>query len=220
MKCTFAFWYKATTSSMLAWNEAIIRLSSTNPVSFTVTFPLLIPPLCLTTPHIVHTSLAAPPRQPAKKNTPSGHLPGTWSRDLASSAPPSTSARRLGLPLSHFTTRHMSCHACPAPSGAFTWMPTTAARRVLLFALAGGGRLPPEALSANGRRPLFSRQPVMSLVHLQCAVCVLRGGACAHVGCGCITAVGGASQLCPLLVRRDRRCVHFPENRFNFFIFF
>lgn len=30
-------------------------------VSFTVTFPLLIPPLCLTTLHIVHTRPAAPP---------------------------------------------------------------------------------------------------------------------------------------------------------------
>lgn len=187
-------------------------MSSFNPVSFTVTFPLLILLLFLTTMHIVHTSPAAAPRplrKPGKHDV--GHLPGTWSRDRrgTSLAPPPNAAqheRQRFACCSHIspqdTCHVMLPHTHPPPrlSGAFTWTPTTAARRVLLFALAGGRRLPPAAPSANSVQPLFSRQPVMSPVHLQRAVC-----ACAHVACDCITTVGGASLLCPLLVRQDQR---------------
>lgn len=66
----------------------------------------------------------------------------------------------------------------PACLPAFTWTPTPAARRLLLFALAGGRRLPPAAPPTNSEQTLFSRQPVMSPVRLQCAVCVMgKGGA-------------------------------------------
>lgn len=152
-----------------------------HPVSFTVTFPLLIPPPCLTTLHIVHTSPAVPPqlpRKPGKHDV--GHLPSTWSRDCQGSslAPPPTqpSTSASVLLLSHFTTRHMSCHAYTPPP------PPSLLSRVRPPLLLAGcycshWQVPDASrlwlLSTNSGQPLFSRQPVMSPVHLQRAVCVM-----------------------------------------------
>lgn len=123
-----------------------------------------------------------PPQKPGQHNV--GHLPGTWRRDRQGSslAPPPNGAQHEHQGLTALTFHHKThVVSCFHTSRLFTWTPANAARRVLLFALAGGRRLPPEAPSTNSRQPLFSRQPIMSPVHLQVAVCVLAGKLHVHM---------------------------------------
>lgn len=189
-------------------------------VSFAVTFPLLIPPLCLTTRHIVHTSPAALPRPPRKtrktrRRPPAGHMVPRPPRLLAGSAPDAAQhvRRRFAALAYHHKTHVMSrfhtAATSPAasrghppllPAGCYCprWQVADTSRLRLSWPIAGSHC---SAGSQSCRRCTCSVRYVCWGGKGRTA-----GSACAHVGCCCITTVGGALQLCPLLVRQNQRC--------------